>query len=1081
MNQPQGGRSFPNLVIRASAGTGKTFRLSNRFLGLLRADIPCDQILATTFTRKAAGEIMDRVISRLGEAASDEDKLSELATFIEDPALDRDACLEMLEATMRSLHRLRVSTLDSFFSQIARSHALELGLPSAWQIVDELFDGRLRRQAIDAVLGGGDSQRLRTLVFLLTKGEANRSISRVIRETVDGLYNLFVQTNRKAWEAVPQYKPLDKDQLTETLDELQGVELSDRRLERARNEDCDRALQDDWEGFLAKGLAAKVAAGQFEFYRKPIPEPAVACYERLIKHVRAVLVGRLAQQTRATCDLLELFDAEYRRLKDSHGVLRFEDVTRRLGDGHKAFDQQALAFRLDSQIDHLLLDEFQDTSPQQWRVLRALAQRVTADPQQSFFCVGDVKQSIYGWRGGVPEIFDALDQQLTDLDQEALNVSYRSSQAVIDSVNRIFFGLDQHPNLNRAEPAVRAWRKRFQKHETAKQGLAGYVELCVATRVDEAGQQRDETLQFAAGKIQEIVEQAPGASVGVLVRKNETVAKLIFELRKLNVLASEEGGNPLTDSAAVLIVISLLRLADHPGDTVARFHVAHSPLGPLVDLTDHRDDQAARRLAQRIRQAILVDGYGPTMHRWASQLAEHCNRRELNRLEQLVEMAYAYESNATLRTDDFVAYVEATRVADPIAADVRVMTVHQSKGLQFDVVVLPELSTNLVGHPDPVVIDRPEPAGPVERVCRYASADVRQLLPPAFQQMFDEATNRSVTEALCVLYVAVTRAVHALHMIIPPSSENERSLPCTFAGLLRVTLRDARPAEPGAILFHHGDPKWHLCSVSREVCEEPDSAAETSSEPISVHLAPVDPASGRRRGWERARPSGLEGGTRVDVRQILTSSRSSAFLQGQLIHAWFEQIEWLEDGRPTEHVLRRVWDQIMAGGESPTLSFPEQSARFQEMLDRSAIAGLLNRQRYERIETVGFASDVCHALKGDPLTLKVQNERGFAIRQRGQLLNGFIDRLVLLESQGRIVAAEIIDFKTDAFNASDAKQLSAKVEFYGPQLDAYRRSVAKLTGLPTDRIAATLSFVSVGLNSPVSQNILSSPCKPGQS
>jgi ATP-dependent helicase/nuclease subunit A len=125
------------------------------------------------------------------------------------------------------------------------------------------------------------------------------------------------------------------------------------------------------------------------------------------------------------------------------------------------------------------------------------------------------------------------------------------------------------------------------------------------------------------------------------------------------VLASEEGGNPLTDSAAVLIVLSALRMADHPTDTVARFHMAHSPLAETVGMTDYRDREAAARAAARIRRQLVVDGYGPTVLDWARRLSGHCNRRELNRLQQLVEMAYAYEKCGDVAADDFVALSKA--------------------------------------------------------------------------------------------------------------------------------------------------------------------------------------------------------------------------------------------------------------------------------------------------------------------------------------------------------------------------------------------------------------------------------------
>ena len=164
----------PNLVIRASAGTGKTFQLSNRFLGLVAAGEPLESILAVTFTRKGAGEILDRVLLRLAQAASDPAEAAALGRFLEVRGLDQQRCQALLEAMLRGLHRLRTGTLDSFFIQVARAFSLELGQPHGWQIADEILDGRLRAEAIRTVLREESTGDVVRLMNLLTKGEAAR-------------------------------------------------------------------------------------------------------------------------------------------------------------------------------------------------------------------------------------------------------------------------------------------------------------------------------------------------------------------------------------------------------------------------------------------------------------------------------------------------------------------------------------------------------------------------------------------------------------------------------------------------------------------------------------------------------------------------------------------------------------------------------------------------------------------------------------------------------------------------------------------------------------------------------------------
>ena len=256
------------------------------------------------------------------------------------------------------------------------------------------------------------------------------------------------------------------------------------------------------------------------------------------------------------------------------------------------------------------------------------------------------------------------------------------------------------------------------------------------------------------------------------------------------------------------VILSLLTLADHPGDTTARFHIATSPLAQHVELTDHTDSPAAWRLAERIRRRLMVDGYGPVLDSWAKELAAVCDRRDVSRLEQLVEMAYGYEDRATTRPGDFVALVQQQKVEDPTSARVRVMTVHQAKGLQFDIVVLPELDVGIGGQPPEIVAGCPKPAARIERVCRYVSKDLRAILPAEFQRMFAAHEERVVEESLCLLYVALTRAVHSLHLVIAPSKGNEKSVPYTFAGVLRTALVGGRPVAPAAVLYEHGEADW---------------------------------------------------------------------------------------------------------------------------------------------------------------------------------------------------------------------------------------------------------------------------------
>ncbi|MBI2481749.1 MAG: UvrD-helicase domain-containing protein [Planctomycetia bacterium] len=1047
---------FARTVIRASAGTGKTFQLSNRYLGLLNAGVAPDQILATTFTRKAAAEILDRIVVRLAEAASDRKACAQLGEFIGDRSLTCERCRQQLVGLLRGLHRLQVSTLDSFFGQMARSVSLEVGLSPAWKIVDQLQDAVIRDEAIEAVIHGEETNDLLTLTHLLTKGEASRTVGQLIRTTVNDLESLFQETDADAWHALPYEKPLADDEFVLLIEDLRTLAMPDKRFEKARDEDYARALVGDWEGFIAKGLAAKVLADETTYYKKPIPDAALSIYKRLLKHARSLLLRRIAQQTEGSYELLKKFDAEYATLKREQHASRFDDITRFLARSlrnpasqpNASGTYRQMAFRLDANIHHLLLDEFQDTAPAQWDVLRPFAQRVTSGKGgNSFFCVGDTKQAIYGWRGGVAEIFDAISSELTGLEETGLNASFRSSEAVIETVNEVFEHAADHTNLGRAEEAVRNWCQRFERHTTRRGDLAGYVSL-------ETAPEEEELLEFTAQRVAEFANQSPRLTVGVLVRRNDTVGRLIGLLRGQGILASEEGGNPLTDSAAVLLILSLMQLADHPGDTVARFHVATSPLGQSVGFTNYSDDKSCFRVSRQARRSLIEIGYGPTVAAWAASLSPHGTPRERSRLAQLVELAFGYQQRATSRVDDFVRFVEQQRVADPTSAQVRVMTIHQAKGLEFDIVVLPELEGRLIGQPDSFVVHRETPVSPPDRVCRYVNSDIQQLLPKKFQQMFEDATDRTVTESLCVLYVALTRAVHALHMIIAPSKESERVIPLTSAGLLRAALRGNEPALPSALLYENGDRDWF------ERVRHIEPAAVATREPLPVKISLAKAAKHRRRGLDRQSPSGFEGGTRVNMAELLQPRQSSALARGTLIHAWFEQVTWSEAPPPDEKALRQVANELRRE-EATSLDIEQELAAFREMLRHPSVIAALSHAAYDNPASLGFDKSVGDALSSGKPRLVVENERTFAVRNDSQLLNGSIDRIVWIYAAQQLVAADIIDFKTDVVEDDDA--IDKKREYYRPQLESYRDAVCRMSGLKPERVIARLVFVGRGL------------------
>ncbi len=740
-------------------------------------------------------------------------------------------------------------------------------------------------------------------------------------------------------------------------------------------------------------------------------------------------------QTSASHELLKAFDVIYRDLKRRKRLYRFDDIPRLLVGRAGAITE--LYYRLDASVHHLLVDEFQDTSLAQWRVLKPMAQEIVAhgDGERSFFCVGDVKQAIYGWRGGEAAIFDALDRSLGGAIQwDRLDESYRSSPVITTTVNAVFETMDQNPVMSDHRESAAAWLSDFRPHRTAERlrTAPGYAELRVGRSAEDGPSQRRAILCDAADLVAELHRDAPGRTIGVLVRTNQAVARMIFELRRAprQVPASEEGGNPLTDASGVSVVLSLLRLADHPDDTNSRFHVARSPLGPHVGLIDHANDEAARTLGAEIRRSLLDRGYGPVIMNWAHVLAASCDQRDLRRLLQLAEMAYAHEAHSTLRPGEFVRHVQHLRVEDPSSADVRVMTFHQAKGLEFDAVVLPELGMRLTPWQPPpeALVDRPEIDGAIRHVSRYLKKEWWDEMPP-LRAMADRHAQRHLSETLSGLYVAMTRAAHALYMLIPPSKANEKNMPATWAGLLRGALTDGAVLNESQTVWRApgSNQRWYDDLPKCESMEVEDAVI-----PRPIQLGP--PISGRH--LVRRSASAEEGMGLVDPADCFDITRSSSRLNGTAMHALFERIQWLEAGLPD----RSVYLQALASLGLSETDRDRLIERFERSIEQPVMADLLSRRSYE----------------AEGLELELRCEESYAWSNVDRLENGILDRLVLGRRAGHTVMAHVIDFKTDAYGES-------AVDHYRPQLEHYRAAVSHLFDLKPESIRTTLVFVYAGV------------------
>lgn len=1234
---------FSRLVIRASAGSGKTYRLSARYLRLLLEGAPIDSILATTFTRKAAGEIQDRILARLGNAALSPENAAALSAQLYDGdanVLSQERLRSLAVEVVRSLHRLRICTLDAFFMQIAGGFAFEIGLPPGWRIVEDVDDARLLRQAIQASFAHSQTQNAVQLTRLLFKGDLRRSIENQLSEIVEETLSLYYQTTSDAWTRLKApWRSVSPEELALAVAYLETAPLPTTKTGKP-NSNYVKALAklvgfakaQNWNEFLKQTLTQTTLRGERTYYKAEFDDALAAPIERLAAFAKAKVLADVASQTRATWIALNSISSFFQRSKLEENAFRFDDLTRILARLQWENRFRQIVYRLDAKTSHLLLDEFQDASFAQWTILKpfaeaiverddaakrravSVASRPTATPlfdalddgvfdaapnnatvdavetsvrtqtaeRGSFFCVGDVKQAIYGWRGGVAEIFNEIETSLPGVETAELTVNWRSCPTVLETVDRLFLSLTQNPlfqydtedapgspqaRKKRAIiKAVENWRRRFTAHQTAPSNASklGYCALEVAPLVDDSGvlpdfsappidatessplasevvaesnvnafpsaqndvvsqnlldafddvtddesdgfaterrfgtiSQKQATLAYAVARVVRLRREFPNATIGVLTRTNKLIVKFIAALKKQGVDASEEGGAPLTDAPSVNAVLSALTLASHPGDLVAKYALATvAPLAEHFNLTpqNYADAATGRRVSLHIRRRVETDGLGRFVAEMADLLFALCDARGRERLEKLVELAFRYqESEPNVRLDRFIKTVRETKIESPSDSTLRVMSLHKSKGLEFDIVVLPELDAPLDRFRSSFVVGRKTPTSPIETTLRSVPQDVQTLLPQEFQELFDDALTERFEEALCLLYVALTRPVRSLIAIVSPT-KTESKTP-SFASILRAGLA------PNALIFPQGSPfygkaqtifasgvrNWSQFDAPPLTSPRPElsasifeplalpapSAVAATENNVNNVAARVEPSSftERRLLFQRETPTGGRSPRRW--------SRPGSFAFGKALHACFEAVRWLDvDGKPSETLLR---ERLKA------LSFDAPDVRrildrFNETCETPFVKRLLslsNYNVYNDSAAIGDAESSAVSLRPEIATptWEIFQERPFSfLSPDGRLWRGSIDRLVLLRDGGRVVGADVVDFKTDrllsqhvaASNVADSSSTfpclpdAETLTAYRRQLEVYGAVVAAWYSLPPERVSLRLAFVSEG-------------------
>ena len=1085
-------------ITIASAGSGKTYTLANRLIAwmidrLRTEDDPgCDRILASTFTRKAAGEILDRVLEHLAKGVLDPSVCRQYALGMGlDPAPTTEEFAVVLQAFVRSMHRLKISTLDGFFYRVARSFSSELGLPDHWTMANEFEEKSLHMEALTALLQSPKGPMVGDLLQMLQRGKESRSIVEVVQNHVwgrDGAIEQYRLTRllsdqASAWSWLrpgDDGRTLDggrfhsKDERSAAIEQMDGVTLpltkqghENKTFKTAWLRLKQIALNEEWETFLNDSFILRGYFGPQVFSRVHVDPEFRAALQPLVDHARSVIIESRHRQLVSALGLLELLEQHYRELQEHRGRFTFGDIAQRLAEAGLVRHGELghLWYRLDGIVRDIALDEFQDTSRSQFDVLNPIIEEILSgigsEEDRGFLVLADPKQSIYAWRGGTPALVDLLEQRHADQLQAStpLTRSWRSSQVVLDAVDAIFGGLSSNTVFSydglqgAAQEGAEAWASRYEPHEAARD-LPGYVRVVVPKIAEHANPSQRDTVDAAVDLIVQRQSEDPGRIIGVLTSSNKAATRIATMLRHRGVEASEEGASALTDSLAVGAILSMLHLADHPGDHRSFFHVTTTPLAGLLGLTGSEGtDRAtwrdrARTVARDIRERLSLQGYGAFMQESADCLLPSCNEADVRRLGHMVEMGELWDEQATGRPAWFVQFVEQSSRGSVASASVRVMTIHKSKGLEFDEVVLPELGRLLANAPKGFFTWSD---APTELPSRIVPAFTKPLLPswPTIEEeCYGSWSHQQIQESLSMLYVAMTRARYALHMVLRPHDPTKKGVPkniLTHEGLLRGgfeglddAMRDHQEQKDTTV-WYRGDPDWYRHVVA-------DGETMSLTVPQRPILA-MDPRRESRQTMSVA-PS-MHEATEGAIESLVDRGDSQfAMLRGTLMHEFLCLVEWFEDGQPDEASLastvRKVSMEI--GRPIPEDVLESGMGAYQHALEAPAMIHRLSRCSYE---------------DRDHDQLVVRNELPFIARTDSGETWGRFDRLVLGMRDGRPAWADLVDFKSNTATAETAPDV---LEGYRGQLEHYMSSIQSMYHLDASAVTARLLLTGPGLD-----------------
>ncbi|MFT2635644.1 RecB-like helicase [Helicobacter pylori] len=731
------------MALKASAGSGKTFALSVRFLALLFKGANPSEILTLTFTKKATAEMKERILDYLKilqkenlEDEKEKEKSQNILKELEekyrlDPSLVQNSAQKIYQRFLNA--EIRISTIDAFFQSILRKFCWFVGLSANFEVNE---DTKAHQQQLNAsFLSALNNEQLEELSVFIAQCLSYDSY------TSDSILEWLRFLKNKLYLFDPNKKESAFDE-EGFLEKLRSLNQQIQNIETASNEAKKAIKCDDFRGFLNSSLTWLEKKSEYRFFKKikdEIPTLESEC-EEIENDLKRYYEARESALFKKFPKFIQLYDKATSKIQ----ALDFDaikDKVHALLNGYEEMPAEFFYFRLDSRIAHILIDEFQDTSLNDYKILAPFIDEIKAGIGQakwhrSVFFVGDVKQSIYGFRGSFSSLFESVSK---DFYHDNLQFNHRSSPLIINYVNTIFKKAYQN------SPTAYL-KQKYPKASSNKYARDGYVKVSLVA--DERELLLKQILQEAKNLLEHRIDPK---DITLLCATNDDALEIKNYLQK-NLSAIR----PSTESSAKLSQFVESKIIKN----ALEYALAEEPYKPFYK-------HSVLKLAGYLHDdAIALAGFNPKKESVAGFVWKVMELFELyTECAQIcLELAVGCED-----ANEFLEKLEAKEIASFKAEGAQIMTIHKSKGMQFPYVIVCErLGKPKTNNSNQFL----EEYSGTELTRLYYRMKNREVVDKDYARVLDKEEAAKDHEETNVYYVAFTRA--ELGLIVVAKDKNQK-------------------------------------------------------------------------------------------------------------------------------------------------------------------------------------------------------------------------------------------------------------------------------------------------------------------